>query len=78
MIVNDLEQLSWLRNPPWLYLGPDWHVVQTDLEGPGADELGLHRVAEEEGHHAGVYLVLQHPGSPGRGLHEVNKGVDAS
>ena len=69
MVVNNLKQFPGLGNATRLYLGPDWHVVQTDLECAGGDELGLHGVTEEEGHHAGVDLVLQHPGDPGWSVH---------
>ena len=69
VVINNLEQLSWLRYSARLYLGPDWHVVEADLEGPGGDELGLHGVTEEERHHTRVNLVFQHPGSPGGGVH---------
>lgn len=69
VVVNYLKQFSGLRNAARLNLGPDRHVVEADLESPGGDELGLHGVTEEEGHHAGVDLVLQHPGCPGRSVH---------
>ena len=39
VVVYDLEELARLRDPPGLYLGPDRHVVQGDLERPRADEL---------------------------------------
>ena len=39
VVVYDLEELAGLRDPPRLYLGPDRHVVQGDLERPRADEL---------------------------------------
>ena len=58
VVINDLEELSRLRNAAGLYLGPDWHVVETDLESSSADELCLHCIAEEECHHTGVDLVL--------------------
>ena len=51
VVVNDLEQFPGLRDTAGLHLGPDRHVVETDLEGPGADELGLYCIAEEESHH---------------------------
>ena len=39
--------------------------------------LRLHGVAEEEGHHAGVDLVLEHPGGPARGVHpQEGEGVE--
>jgi len=77
VVVNDLEEFSGLGDAARLYLGPDGHVVQTDLEGPGADELGLHRVTQEESHHAGVDLVLQHPSGPGWSLNtEEGEGVE--
>ena len=31
--------------------------------------LSFNSIAEEEGHHAGVDLILEHPGGPGRGVH---------
>lgn len=69
VIVDDLEELSRLGNPPRLDLGPDRHVIQRYLEGACADQLSLDSIAEEEGHHAGVDLILEHPGGPGRGVH---------
>ena len=51
VVINDLEELSRLGNAAGLYLGPDWHVVEADLEGTRADQLSLHGIAEEEGHH---------------------------
>jgi len=58
VVVNDLEQFSGLRDPARLHLGPDRHVVETDLEGSRADQLGLDCIAEEESHHTGIDLVL--------------------
>ena len=89
VIVDDLEELSRLGNPPRLDLGPDRHVIQRYLKGACADQLkqkktylntthlkhifdfylSLDSIAEEEGHHAGVDLILEHPGGPGRGVH---------
>ena len=41
------------------------------------DELGLDCITEEECHHAGVDLVLQHPGSPAGSVHsEEGEGVE--
>ena len=51
VVVDDLEQLAWLGDTTGLHLGPDWHVVEADLEGTRADQLSLHGIAEEEGHH---------------------------
>jgi len=48
-----------------------------DLKGARADELRLHSVTEKEGHHAGVDLILQHPGCPGgRLLPDCLEGVE--
>jgi len=68
MVFNNLKKLARLWNSPSLKFGPNGHVIQVDLECPRADKLRLHRIAEEEGHHAGVDLVLQHPGGPGRSI----------
>ena len=39
--------------------------------------LSLDSIAEEEGHHAGVDLILEHPGGPGRGVHtQKGEGVE--
>jgi len=77
VVVDDLEQLAWLGDTTGLHLGPDWHVVEADLEGTRADQLSLHGIAEEEGHHTCVYFVLQHPGSPARSLHaKEREGVE--
>ena len=51
LVINDLEQFSGLRDPAGLHLGPDRHVVEADLKGTRADQLSLHGIAEEEGHH---------------------------
>ena len=41
------------------------------------DELGLDCITEEECHHAGVDLVLEHPGCPARGVHpQEGEGVE--
>ena len=69
VVINDLEEFSRLGDAARLYLRPDWHVVQTDLEGSRADELSLDCIAQEESHHTGIDFVLQHPGSPARSLH---------
>jgi len=77
VIVDDLEQLSGLGYPPRLDLGPDRHVIQRYLEGACADQLSLDSIAEEEGHHAGVDLILEHPCGPGRGVHsQEGEGVE--
>ena len=84
VIVYDLEQFSRLGDPPRLYLGPHGHVIQRYLEGACADQLkqftnehpnhwqlyylSLYSIAEEKCHHAGVDLILEHPGGPGRRL----------
>jgi len=65
MVFYYLKKLARLWNSPSLKFGPDGHVVQVDLECPSADKLRLYGIAEKEGHHAGVDLVLQHPGGPG-------------
>ena len=36
-------------------------TIDSDLEGPAADELGLYHVAEEECHETGVDLILHGP-----------------
>lgn len=66
LIVNDLEQFVWLRNPPRVHLTPYRHVIHGDLECPGGDELRFHGIAEEESHHASVQLVVHHPAPPPR------------
>ena len=33
VVVDDLEELAGLRDPPRLQLGPQRHVVQGDLKG---------------------------------------------
>jgi len=77
VIINYLKQFPRLRNTTRLYLGPDRHVVQRYLESSRADELGLDCITEEECHHAGVDLVLQHPGSPAGSVHsEEGEGVE--
>jgi len=65
MVLYNLKELARLWNSSSLQFRPDRHVVQVDLEGPRTDELRLHGIAEEECHHAGIDLVLQHPCCPG-------------
>ena len=77
VVIDDLEEFSRLGDAARLYLRPDWHVVQTDLEGSRADELSLDCIAQEESHHTGIDFVLQHPGSPGWSLHtKEGEGVE--
>jgi len=78
VVVDDLEELARLRDPPRLQLGPQRHVVQGDLEGARGYQLRLDGVAQEEGHHAGVQLVFQHPGPPtGCRLTKILENVEA-
>jgi len=79
MVLDNLKKLARLWNSSSLQFGPDRHVVQVDLEGPRTDELRLHGVAEEECHHAGIDLVLQHPRCPGWSvLSKEGEGVERS
>ena len=48
--------------------------VDSDLEGPRADELSLHGVDEEESHQARVNFVLQRPADEGGCWSELHVG----
>lgn len=62
--VDDLEKFSRLRYPACLQLGPDWHVVERDLESTRLHELTLYEVGQEEEHHAGIEFIFRAPDPP--------------
>lgn len=71
LVLNDLHQLGRIRYPTRLQFGPDWHVVELNLERTRRYQVCLEEVAHEEDHHAPVDFVLMQPVKPlRRGLVE--------
>lgn len=65
-VINDLEQLWWLRDPPGLQLGPERNIVEGYFKCTRGHQLSLYGVGQEEHHHAGIQLILQAPAPPAR------------
>jgi len=64
LILDDLEKFPRLWDTASFYLGPNRHVVESDLKRSCTDKLSFHSIEKEEGHHAGVDFIVEEPLSP--------------
>lgn len=69
MVLYDLEHLLWCRDSPSLHFRPDRNIIKCDFKCSGGYQLALYCIADEENHHACVYLVVDGPVVGGWGLH---------